>query len=270
MNYSAVSQNGTSYELCGSDDATIIVFIHGLGLNRQIWRNYLPFFSQYYRVLSYDLHGHGKSSPPPKPPDLGLYATQLRELLDELEVDKVALIGFSLGGMINRRFAFDYRTHTSALVILNAPHKRTPEAQKRVEKQATDAMNGPGKILETIIRRWFTAKFRQSNSDYIQQIRDWLLANDPVNYALCRQVLATGVTELINPEPPLTQPTLVMTCENDSGSPPAMSFAIANEIKGAETIIVPQLQHMGLVEQPSLFIEPILNFLHTQFNKDKA
>jgi pimeloyl-ACP methyl ester carboxylesterase len=80
-------------------------------------------------------------------------------------------------------------------------------------------------------------------------------------YTQCRQVLANGVVELIRPTPPIVQPTLVMTAENDSGSTPAMSHAIAAEITGAQTIIVPALQHMALVEAPSQFTEPVLRFL---------
>ena len=45
-----------------------------------------------------------------------------------------------------------------------------------------------------------------------------------------------------------------------------MSRAIAAEIAGAQAIIIPRLQHMGLMEQPALFIEPILTFLKTSEN----
>jgi len=44
-----------------------------------------------------------------------------------------------------------------------------------------------------------------------------------------------------------------MTCAKDSGSTPAMSEAIAAEITGAQTVIVPELQHLGLIEQPRIF-----------------
>lgn len=257
-----ISNNGTSYDLNGAPDASVVVFIHGLGLNRQIWRSYLPAFSEQYRVLSYDLYGHGESTSPPTKPDLSVYAVQLRELLDELEIDRCTLIGFSLGGMINRRFALDFGSRTSALVILNSPHERAPEAQKLVEERASDtAAGGAAATLDATIERWFTKEFRESNDDYIQQVRDWVLSNDSTDYALCRQVLATGVIELINPEPPVTHPTLVITCENDSGSTPKMCLGIASEIKGAQALIIPGLQHMGLVEKPDLFIDLILKFL---------
>lgn len=259
---SKVSQNGTSYEITGPEYGEAIVFVHGLGLNRQIWQDYIPEFAVQYRVLSYDLFGHGESDAPPRQPDLSVYAEQLIELMDELGIERIAIIGFSLGGMINRRVAMDHGDRVSAILILNSPHERSPEAQKLVEERASDvAAGGAAATLDATIERWFTQSFREQKPDYIQQVRDWVLANNPGHYADCRWVLATGVIELINPQPPIRHPTLVMTCENDSGSTPAMSHGIASEIEGAKTIIVPHLQHMGLVEQPQLFIEAVRRFL---------
>ncbi len=88
-----------------------------------------------------------------------------------------------------------------------------------------------------------------------------MLANEVSDYALCRQVLAFGVVELIRPQPPIEIPTLVVTCEHDSGSTPAMSQAIANEIGGAQVIIVPDLQHMGLCEDVPVFSAALSEFL---------
>ena len=258
----ARSANGTVYELFGPADARSIVLIHGLGLNRQVWDSFLPRLSQRYRIINYDLYGHGESVAPPRKPDLSLFADQLCELLDELGVEQAALVGFSLGGMINRRVAMDHPQRVASLLILNSPHERGPEAQKLVEQRALDsAAGGPGATLDATIERWFTPAFREAHPDYIEQVRGWVLANDPAIYALCRQVLAFGVVELIRPRPPITHPTLVMTCENDSGSTPAMSQSIASEIDGAQVIVAPGLQHMGLVENPEFFINAIAEFL---------
>jgi len=76
--------------------------------------------------------------------------------------------------------------------------------------------------------------------------------------------LAHGVRELIQPTPAINLPTLVMTCENDSGSTPAMSNAIAAEIQHAKTIVVPTLQHLGLMEDTHAFLQPISQFLDEQ------
>ena len=257
------SNDDTAYYLSGPAEAPVVILIHGLGLNRHTWQWHQPDFSIRYRVLGYDLYGHGESAPPPSEPSLSLFAEQLIGLLDFLSIERGSLIGFSLGGMINRRFAMDYPERTDALCILNSPHERTPEAQRLVEERAAkSASGGPGATLDTTIERWFTPDFRSARTDIINLVRQWVLANEPKSYARCRQVLATGVLELIRPDPIITLPTLVMTSENDSGSTPEMAHSIAREIVGAKTVIVPHLQHMGLVEAPTKFTEPILDFLN--------
>jgi pimeloyl-ACP methyl ester carboxylesterase len=164
--------------------------------------------------------------------------------------------------MINRRVAMDHPGRVSALAVLNSPHERSPQAQALVEARARDTgAGGPAANLDETLARWFTDAFRRDHPDAVAMVRDVVLANDPGNYAAHRQVLASGVIELIRPAPPIAHPTLVMTCENDSGSTPAMSHAIAAEIPGAETIIVPGLQHLGLIEQPRLFADPLHDFL---------
>ncbi len=259
---SEVSGNGSVYELSGPVDAPVIVLIHGLGLNRHVWDSCVSRLAHRYRVLNYDLFGHGESVAPPGIPSLTLFSEQLLDLLDELAIDRCSMIGFSLGGMINRRFAMDHPERLHALAILNSPHEREPEAQKLVEQRALDsAAGGPGATLDATIERWFTAEFRAANPEYIATVRGWVLANDPESYALCRQVLAFGVVELIRPQPPIAHPTLIMTCENDSGSTPSMSQAIASEIKGSQVIVVPGLKHMGLVENSSFFITALVDFL---------
>ena len=194
------SKNGTVYTLTGQEDAPVIALVHGLGLTRATWDAHLPALEQHYRVLNYDLFGHGESALPPVTLSLTVFAEQLRELMDELKIESAAIVGFSLGGMINRRFAMDYPQRVYALGILNSPHERGPEAQTLVEERAakTDA-GGPGATLDATIERWFTKGFRAQRDDVIQHIRGWVLANDPESYTKARWVLAAGVVELIRP-----------------------------------------------------------------------
>ena len=246
----------------GVPNAGVIVLIHGLGLTRGTWDGHLPALRQRHDVLTYDLAWHGESDLPLGTPDLALFATQLCHLLDRLEIDTCHLVGFSLGGMINRRFAIDHPDRVRSLVILNSPHERSPDAQALVEKRAADTRGGgPGANIDETLARWFTPDFISEKPDIVADVRAWVLANDPQSYAACRAVLAHGVRELIRPEPAIGHPTLVVTCENDSGSTPAMSHAIASEISGAQVEVIPRLQHLGLIEAPGLFTTPILRFI---------
>ncbi len=260
----SMSRSGIAYNLVGPKDAPAVVLVHGIGLTRQIWDTFVPKLAERYRVLSYDLCGHGQSRLPAHAPTLASLSAQLCGLMDETGIDRAVIVGFSLGGMINRRLAMDYPDKVSALVILNSPHERDPEAQRLVEERAAaSSAGGIAATLDATIERWFTADFRQRNPEEVAAVRKTVLANDVENFGRHRQVLATGVLELIRPMPPINRPALVMTCENDSGSTPEMTRAIAAEIPGARAMIIPDLQHLGLLEEPELFAGPILQFLST-------
>lgn len=257
----AYARNGTAYELTGPAGRPVVVLVHGLGMTRGMWDDYVPALAGDYRVLRYDLFGHGASAMPPETPTLAVYAGQLKELLDEVSIDRVGIIGFSLGGMINRRFCMDHPARVTALAVLNSPHERSREEQRTVEIRAEKSLaDGPASTLDEAIARWFTPEFIAARPDEILEVRTVIMANDPLAYGHCRAVLAKGVVELIRPAPPIACPALIMTCENDGGSTPHMSHAMAAEISGAQTLIVPHLRHCGLLERPALFIGPLLRF----------
>ena len=259
----AMSAAGTAYDLTGPEGAPVVVLIHGLGLTRgSTWGAIAPVLTRQFRVLSYDLCGHGETALPVATPSLTLLSEQLITLMDELAITQAALVGFSLGGMINRRVAMDHPARVTGLGILNSPHARGARAQARVEAQARDAgAGGPGATVDAALERWLTPEFRAHEAGRVAQIRAVVMANAPGNYAAHRRVLAEGVVELIRPDPKITKPALIMTCEKDSGSTPAMSRAMADEIPDAQLIIVPGLQHMGMIEAPEAFTGLLLEFL---------
>ena len=258
-----ISENGTAYDLLGPQDAPVIALIHGLGLCRHLWRDHIASLSRHYRVLNYDLFGHGESAPAPEKASLTVYSEQLLAVLNEVSVERVAIIGFSIGGMINRRFALDHPDRLSALAILNSPHERAPEAQVLVEERAAKVISeGAMATMGAALERWFTPGFRAAHPEVLDRVRHWRELTDTTTYPDACMVLAAGVKELIRPAVPVDIPSLVLTSENDSGSTPDMSRAIASEIPVSETVIFPKYQHLGLMEDPSAFTSPVLDFLN--------
>lgn len=260
-----LAPDGTAYDLSGPEDAPLLALIHGLGLCRAIWQPHIAQFEQRYRVLNYDLYGHGDSAPPTNTASLSVYSDQLSGLLNHLSLSRAAVIGFSIGGMINRRFALDHAEQLSALVILNSPHDRGEQAQEQVEARAAKVREqGALATMDDALKRWFTPAYLHAGEG-ARLVRAWRAQVDAESYAQAAWVLAHGVRELIKPSPPVDAPTLVMTCENDTGSTPAMSQAIAAEINHSRLCIVPGLQHLGLMEDVNSFTVPILQFLDDQF-----
>ena len=257
---SAGSVGGTAWERQGSGPA--VVLIHGFGLNRTMWQWQLPALTPHFSVLTYDLLGHGGSAPPHGTPDLAMFSRQLLGLMDRCGIERAAVVGFSLGGMIARRVALDHPDRLSALAILNSPHDRSPAAREAVRARVrqTEA-HGPAANVEPALERWFTPAFRAAAPETIALVRAWIARNDPAVYPQIYRVLAEGDAELAEGLERIACPTLVMTGSDDPGNTPAMARAMARLIPGARLAILPGLRHMALAEQPAAVNTPLRAFL---------
>ncbi len=251
--------DGTAYDIAG--DGPAVVLVHGLGLDRHMWQWLLPDLGA-FRVLTYDLMGHGDSPDPAGVPSLTMFARQILGLMDHCGIDRAAIAGFSLGGMIARRFVIDHPERASALAILNSAHDRTETERaailKRVEQARAD---GPSATVEAALERWFTEPFRAVNPAVMDQVRAWVLANRPAVYPEIYRVLAEGDAEIAGPIHGIACPTLVMTGEEDYGNSPEMTRRMSAAIPGARAVILPGLRHMGLAEDPQRFNAPLVEFL---------
>ena len=252
----------TKYALHGAENAPVVVLIHGLGLIRALWDRTVPALSQTHRVLTYDLLGHGETPHPGGGPTLSDLSDQLASLMTYIGIQQAGIIGFSLGGMVARRFAQDHPNRTLALGILNSPHRRSPQAQAAVMARLGQAqVSGPAATANDALIRWFTEDFRQGNPAMMDLVRGWVLANDPATYPLYYAIFANAVDEVIAPTPPLTCPTFVITGDQDHGNSPQMAQAIAAEIPGAQVHILPGLRDMALVEDPGQTNQLVQAFL---------
>lgn len=259
---SGVSENGTCYSVYGNA-AEVVVLIHGLGLDQKMWNWQIGALCADHRVVVYDLTGSGRSAAPTETPSLSMFSDQLNNLMSELGIDRAIIAGFSLGGMIARRFAMDYPQRVRKLAVLNSAHKRDRDAHEAIQARVYQAEEqGPSATVEAALGRWFTTGYREANPDVMDFIRETILANDKSVYPQNYQVLVDGVEELISPDPAIDCPALIMTAEEDFGNSPEMSIAIASEIPDSELVILPGLRHMAMVEAPELFNMHLLDFIN--------
>ena len=256
----ASEANGTALELHGSGPGVIL--IHGFGLRRAMWQWQLPVLSPHFRVVTYDLYGHGESAPPQGTPSLSMFSAQLRRVMDQCGIERAAVVGFSLGGMIARRFALDHPDRLSALAILHSAHERTPAERDAILMRVRACRDsGPSANVDSALERWFTPAFRAEAPALVAMVRGWITGNDPAVYARIYQVLADGDREIAQGLAGISCPTLVMTGADDPGNTPAMSRNMAGLIPGARLVILPELRHMALAESPSQVNRPLSAFL---------
>ena len=114
-----IKANGISmnYELSGS--GRCFTLIHGAGDNLNAWYNQVPVFSQHYRVLTYDVRGHGQTELPEVELSAELWVEDLRALLEALNISEIILLGYSMGGAIALEFALTHSKMVTALILSN-------------------------------------------------------------------------------------------------------------------------------------------------------
>lgn len=98
----------------------VILLLHGIAGSSQTWRSVIGPLSRTYRVIAPDLLGHGNSTKPRSDYSLGAFAVLLRDLLDGLGIDRVTLVGHSLGGGIAMQFSYQHPDYTRRLVLIGS------------------------------------------------------------------------------------------------------------------------------------------------------
>jgi len=109
-----------------------LVLVHGVGLDLSIWGEMASLLEPGYRVIRYDMLGHGRSLKPPGPYRLDDFVRQLAALADHLGLDRFDLAGFSMGGMVALAFAARYPQRLRRLALLHVVYDRSPAQRAAV------------------------------------------------------------------------------------------------------------------------------------------
>ncbi len=238
---------GTSYLATGQGQP--VVLIHGVGLNKEMWGGQVVGLATNYRVITYDMLGHGASPRPDSGTPLLGYADQLLELLDHLQLPLATVIGFSMGGLVARAFALHYPERLNSLVVLNSVFNRSPEQRAGViARTAQAAEHGPDANAEAALSRWFSREYQAANPAQIAALRQTLAGNDPQGYLTTYELFATQDMYRADDLGSIQVPTLVATGELDPGSTPQMARQLAERIPGATVAVLPEQRHQLLLD----------------------
>lgn len=250
----------TAYHQQGS--GRTVVLVHGLGLNLDMWQWQREALSQNYQVLSYDLLGHGQSDKPHGEYTMDMMVEQLYQLVVELGHQQCALIGFSLGGLIVQAFALKHPDKAAALVVLNSAHDRTDEQRASIMLRVEQCRReGPAATVDDALSRWFSVDFAKAKPEVLQQVKEWVLANDADVYPEVYKLLALADLGLETSVSAIQCPSLIVTGEQDYGNSVEMAEAMAAVIPNSRLAILSALRHMALAEDPVQVNALLLDFL---------
>jgi 3-oxoadipate enol-lactonase len=241
----------------GPVDAPVVLLIHGILTDHRAWNGVADRLSKAYRVVRYDLRGHGTSSAPPAPFTLEQLADDAAGLLDALQIDCVHLAGSSLGGMIGQQVGIRHGQRLLSLTLANtAAVQPAPGAWD--DRAAMARANGVAALQPGMLQRWFTPGFAERDPQEIERIKITMSEVSVEGFAGCanalRDLSQLALLAKIN------VPTLVIAGDEDKATPPEQARQIADAIADARLVTL-HAAHQAAIEQPQAFCDAWQTFV---------
>ena len=251
------------YELTGRATAPVLMLSNSLGTDLRMWDAQLESFEQHYRVLRYDMRGHGASSVPPGPYTMEQLGNDVLGLLNKLDIPRVHFCGLSIGGAIGQWLGIHAAPRLHKLILSNTAAKIGTD-QTWNSRISEVNQHGLQSIADATMQRWFTPAFRSAGTSQVQRMRETLLAVDPAGYtASCAAIRDIDQRETVGR---IEVPVCIIAGSEDPVTTVADAEFLRSQIPGAELNLLPAA-HISNVEASDLFNATVLNFLAKEVPK---
>ncbi|HUY19338.1 MAG TPA: alpha/beta hydrolase [Candidatus Binataceae bacterium] len=249
------------YEVYG-DGPQALVMIHGLTLHSGVFREQTPEFARHFRTIVFDNRGAGRTDKPEEPYTMRQWAADTAALMNVLRIERAAILGVSMGGMIAQEFALNYPERLSCL-ILACTHlggqgaiQPSPEIQAAIAAGASPTPEQRRLQLKAMFSDE-TIERRPEVIDKTGQIR---MTHPMPPSALARRMRAIAGHDTAERLGSIETPTLVMTGRDDHLVAPGNARLIAERIPNAELKELPG-GHLFFIEHPELFNPLVVEFI---------
>lgn len=246
------------HEFRGPAGRPVLVFANSLGTDFRIWNDVVARLGEHYRVLLYDKRGHGLSEAPAAPYAMTDHVNDLAALLDHYGIEKAAIAGLSVGGMIAQGLAALRPDLVAALVLCDTAHRIGTGEFWNARIDAVRA-KGIASIAGGILEKWFTPAYRAADNADFAGYRAMLTRSPVEGYVgTCAALRDADLTESTRA---LKVPVLCLVGDQDGSTPPDLVRSTADLIRGAEFRIIADAGHIPCVEQPGAVADLIGAFL---------
>jgi pimeloyl-ACP methyl ester carboxylesterase len=275
----------TLHALEWSREGTPLVFLHGFSNEAHVWDDAAPAVAPYYRTLAFDLRGHGDSDRDPEQRyDYDFHVADLESALAELGIDRLVLVGHSLGGRIAMRFAGKCPDRLAGLVIVDSAPELDVRGTVRisVDLQRGGASGGDGlsfaseaeyrdvlaraypEVKRPILERMARHMLRRRDDGRFEPKLDpaWFKARAGAeeNAARAREERLTKEMWQALAEVPC--PTLVVRgAASDVMSPEVADRMVDEVLKHGQLAVVPRAGHSVMVDNPEGFTAALVGFV---------
>lgn len=259
-----------------------VLLLHGKNFYGSYWEGTIRALTRAgFRVVVPDQLGFGKSSKPDLHYSFELLASTTKQLLDALHVEKVTVVGHSMGGMLAVRFALMYPATTSQLVLENPiglEDYRVKVPSQRLEQQYRAQLEQNEESLRRLVTGYFVA-WKPAYEPLVQVPYRWTLSAEYPRYALASALTYQMIytQPVVQDLPRLRLPTLLVIGQSDRtfvgrgsvpreaaetlGRYPELGRRAAAAIPGAKLVEIQGCGHIPHLEAASRFEEALLGFL---------
>lgn len=234
------------YEEAGEGERTPVVFLHGVGSDKTVWRPQLEHFGEERRSIAFDYPGYGDSDPPPERTTRDDYAAAILSAMDELGVERAHVCGLSLGGVVAIAMAAQAPERCASLILADtfAAH---PDGQAFYDRSIAASEN-----MRALAESRVDVLLAQPADPAVRsEVIETMARIDSAAYRTGAE--AVWLADQRERAEAIRAPTLVLCGAEDRITPPALATALTRLIPGARYEAVEGAGHLSNLERADEF-----------------
>lgn len=258
----SVNNITVNYTDIGPEKAPVIIFIHGFPFNKEIWNKQMEMFSENFRVIAYDVRGHGNSYCGTDDFSIELFVKDLLSLMDAIEIKKTTLCGLSMGGYIALNAIENHPHRFEALVLCDTSCTADSPAAKEKRIKAIEAIweSGIEKFADNNVKNFFAPESFINKKDVIAEVREIMIGT--TEKSVIKTLLALSKRkETCTSLSKIKVPVLILVGEEDKITPPKTARFMHEKINGSVISVIENAGHLSNLENPDQFNAQLLKFL---------
>ena len=250
------------FSYCAAGTGSPLVLLHGIGSNAASWRDQITGLADLRHVLAWDAPGYGASTPlAAARPNAADYADRLALLLDALGLERVDVVGHSLGALIAGAFAASRPDRIERLILADAALGQGADPAAPLPARAQSRLDdleafGPAGLAAKRAPRLLSAA---ATPEQLARVREMMARIHPAGYRQAVAMLAQG--DLRANADAVRSPVMVLCGSDDTITPPGDNRALAAAFADARYVQIAGAGHASYIEQPAAFNAALREFL---------
>lgn len=252
-----------SYNDHGPDDAPVIIFIHGFPFNKSSWDKQMDALKEDFRVIAYDVRGHGNSEAGLGDFFIELFVKDLFSLMDKLNINKATLCGLSMGGYIALSAIEKCPERIESLILSDTQCVADSAEAKEKRLKTIEKIKefGVEKFAEASIENLFGSESLVAKTKEIDAVKEMIINTDKHSLFSTLKALAER-NDTCNHLHEINVPVLVMVGKEDKITPIGVAKFMHEKIKDSRLKLIAHAGHVANMENPDAFNFHLLLFMN--------